>query len=129
MADIYSNTSMKFPIELNEKGGPVIIMGIPTVEQSLAQCLEEEQESIFFNRGYGSELYRLGFEPNDSILKGLAHFFIRETIESNEPRLIYNPNRTIFETSPGKPVDIFINTTLQSSGQDINQNQTINRNQ
>lgn len=129
MADIYTTTTIKFPIEINGKGGPVILTGIPAIEQSLKQCLEDEQESNYFNRKYGSELFRLQFEPNDTIFKGMAHYFIRESIESNEPRLIYNPNQTIFDTSPGQPVKISINTTIQSSGQPINQDSIINRNQ
>ena len=79
MADapyIYLGTASQFPTVITSLGRRNIVAGIDNIKQALTELLTTPIGSVFFNRAWGSRLYLLLFEPNDTILESLAISFV-----------------------------------------------------
>lgn len=76
-----------FPIEINKSGAPVISTGFKLVNSSIKIILGWPLGSRIFLSGFGSILDSLLEEPNDDLLRGLAEYFIFESLTLWEKRI------------------------------------------
>lgn len=62
--------------------------GVERINQSLNIIINTPRGSRFFNPLFGSKLYLLLYQQDDSVFKEMAEFYIREAIELWEKRII-----------------------------------------
>ena len=63
-----------------KNGSTQIAVGADKIKQNIITLLSVNQGEVFFNPGFGSNIYSLLFEPNDFILKDTLDRFIRSQI-------------------------------------------------
>lgn len=83
----FIGTGMSDPIRLTAEGDIAVTQYEERLKESIIRTLGEAVGSRFFNRGFGSRIGRLIFEPNDDVLKDLSSVFIREALTRWEPRI------------------------------------------
>ena len=80
---------MRFPSIFNiSTGRTAVIEEEEKVRQSLRTILSTRKGSLGFVPDFGSDLYKIIFEPSDVVFEDLAEVYIREAIETWEPRVV-----------------------------------------
>lgn len=82
---VYLGVAIKYPIALGN-GRVLTLGGYALIEQSIADILCTPKGSRMFNRGYGSRLDELKFEPNDLAMEGALLMLIEDAITTWETR-------------------------------------------
>jgi len=82
----FLGSGLAYPLVLVD-GAAKIVEGREALIQSLLQLLSTDKGTRYFLPEYGSRMTELMFEPNDSILEGLARQFIFEAIRDWERRV------------------------------------------
>lgn len=81
-----------FPLEINSNGRSVVRDDISLIKASINHILNWPKNLRFFNESFGSRLEDLLEEPDDSISKSLAKYFIYESIRDWEKRVELKPS-------------------------------------
>lgn len=83
----YLGKGFMFPIQPNAIGGIVYLTDVALINQSINDILDTPIGSRFYNEEYGSNIRKLTFEQNDSILYGLLYTFIKTALSNWEKRI------------------------------------------
>jgi phage baseplate assembly protein W len=83
----YIGSGLKFPIEIDSKGAPVIVTGDELIKSSIRTIISYPKGFRFFNNEFGCRVEELLGEPNDDILSELVQLFIRDSISQYEKRI------------------------------------------
>lgn len=81
-----------FPLEIDSNGRSVVRDDISLIKASINHILNWPKNLRFFNEGFGSRLEDLLEEPDDSISRSLAKYFIYESIRDWEKRVELKPS-------------------------------------
>ena len=130
MADapyIYLGTASQFPTVITSLGRRNIVAGIDNIKQALTELLTTPIGSVFFNRAWGSRLYLLLFEPNDTILESLAISFVKEAIDAFEPRVLFYGDITFVHDYDNKICYATISFDITATRKEGSVTLTINR--
>lgn len=87
MINNYIGNGITFPIQLDVNGAPVISTGFTLVNSSIKLILGWSLRSRIFLSPFGSILESLLEEPNDDLLKGMAEYFIYQSLATWEKRI------------------------------------------
>jgi len=108
-----------FPIELLN-GRPIIVTDEELIKSNIKGVLAFEYGTRFFQPEIGSRLKKLLAEPADAVLKRTMLFFIKETIDRWEPRVLINSTKSYVSIDRAKgKVDVFLSLENRKTGQDI----------
>ena len=95
-----------YPFTKGLLGYPNIKTDEQLIKDSIFQILNTRKGERFFNREFGSDLYKLVFEPNDEILRDLIDIEVKEAIGKWEDRVevlgtntVINENQITVEIS------------------------------
>ncbi len=114
MINNYIGSGITFPIQLDVNGAPVISTGFTLVNSSIKLILGWTLRSRIFLSSFGSILDSLLEEPNDDLLKGMAEYFIYQSLNTWEKRIeIIEVN--VRRNEPEK-LDIEIHYKLRATG-------------
>lgn len=86
---IFLGVALKYPIEIDAYGRPVLITGRSLIEQSLLDLLNTPVGTKVFHGEWGSRLGELVFEQNDDALQGTLAIFIKQAIGDWEKRITF----------------------------------------
>ena len=103
---LYLGVAIKFPIEVDAYGRPVLVTGKTLLEQSMKTILSTALSSKFFQREWGARVQEAIFEPNDNVLEGLLTIFIKESLDKWEKRVIFT--NVTFTTDSSASVNCWI---------------------
>lgn len=116
----FLGSGLKYPIEFDDYGKPIYLMGIDLVKQSIKTYLEFSKGEIFFLRECGTKIQELLFDANDTILEGALYAYVKDTIDTWEKRVQFQkvefsyPNevsislRIYFKVLGSNEIDSFI---------------------
>jgi phage baseplate assembly protein W len=93
----YLGTAVKHPISLYIGGRPKMTANNDAVEQAILHRLNIPIGSLIFARSYGSDIHKLLFMPNNSVLHALLKQYIKEAVEKEE--------RVVFQGCDVQPQD------------------------
>ena len=82
----YLGQTVVSPITLIN-GSATLVLGVPSVIQSILFALNTPKGSLFMRPEYGSRIHLLLFQPNDDVLQDLGKLYIQECIRENEKRV------------------------------------------
>jgi phage baseplate assembly protein W len=92
------DVAAKYPIVPNAYGSIDTVSEDELIKQSIQDILETPISTRFGREDYGSYIYLLIFEQNDSVLKSLLYYYIESALEKWEKRIkISSINFTISE--------------------------------
>lgn len=81
-------TGIRFPEPFDDSTGrAVTASGLDKINNSILHILGTPIGTRFFLPEFGSRLYELVFEPNDSIFSDLAVLYIKDALNKWEPRI------------------------------------------
>ncbi|CAB4185243.1 COG3628 Phage baseplate assembly protein W [uncultured Caudovirales phage] len=86
MTSTYLGTALSNPPRLSS-GAAVLTVGVPAIEDSVADILSTPVGTRFFLPEYGCRLESVMFEPNDEILINLVPTLIVEALAKWETRI------------------------------------------
>jgi|GEM_PF-1773273 phage baseplate assembly protein W len=84
----YLGQTVVSPITLIN-GSATLVLGVPSVIQSILFALNTPKGSLFMRPEYGSRIHLLLFQPNDDVLQDLGKLYIQECIRENEKRVAF----------------------------------------
>ena len=74
---------IRYPIQVNNN--KIVTLTLEeSIEQNLQAILSTPLGSQVFNRGFGSELHKIAFEPIDEVARALAHTYTRKAIKQED---------------------------------------------
>ncbi len=85
----YLGTALKYPLQLDRGGNPLVIGGKEAVNQSIVDIIETQLGSKFFLAEYGGRLKALIFEQNDTVLFDLINLLVYEAMSTWETRVSF----------------------------------------
>ena len=74
-------------IVINNTGGIDMVEGAQSVRQAVLLLLTTRPGERVMRPGYGCDLFRLLFSPNDATTHGLAMHYVRTALQKWEPRI------------------------------------------
>jgi len=86
---IFLGVALKYPIEIDQFGRPVLITGQSLLQQSITIILNTELGSKFFQEDWGSRIREVLFEANDPAMEGLLSAYTKEAIDKWEKRVTF----------------------------------------
>lgn len=107
-------------LAVNNRGGAAMVEGGASVRQSILMLLSTRPGERVMRPNYGCNLHRLVFSPNDQTTAGLAIHYVRQAIQTWEPRVDVVHLDAVPGTGPVKGAVLEINleyrvrSTLQS---------------
>lgn len=101
----YIGRASEYPLAV-ENGSGKVLVGDEVLNASIAQILITQRGTLPANPYFGSELYRLNFQPNDTVAISAGRTFIVEALKLWEPRI------QITEVSGTSKIDRTVSSTL-----------------
>ena len=83
----YLGVAVEHPIVLFVGGRPRMTAGQSAVEQSITHILDTPHGSLLFKPNYGSEIHKLYFMANTTVVHSLLARYIKEAIDRFETRV------------------------------------------
>lgn len=83
----YLGKGEKFPLDVDNASGIVLISDKELIKQSILDNLRTPKGTRYFLEAYGCDLSMLTFQPNDAILESLGIFYISESLYLWEKRI------------------------------------------
>jgi len=76
-----------FPLRLDNRGQIALASGSADVQEAIRVILLTNKGERVLRPDFGSELFKLEFEPNDAATGGLARRYVQEALAQWEPRI------------------------------------------
>jgi phage baseplate assembly protein W len=113
----YIGTALRYPVEVNSKGGIQVSSDARLLRESIVRLLGTPIGTIFFNRGYGSRLGELIFEPSDDVLFSLLDYHIKDAVGAWEKRVANLSINIEINDSDESRIDVSLRYTILSSNE------------
>jgi phage baseplate assembly protein W len=85
----YLGVGELYPAQPDAYGRLALVADAALVKQSIARILDTPVGSEYMLRAFGSQVRRLIFEQNDTVLQSLLQYHISEALNQWEPRIRY----------------------------------------
>lgn len=88
-------------LRYGQQAGDILVRGIvDAVNESIREILETRKGTRLFNRGFGSNLGNLLFEPVSGLIANLILLEVQQIVDRFEPRVVVLLNRSTVKAFP-----------------------------
>lgn len=111
----YLGVGLAHPLRVDQFGRIALADGLDNIRQAIIHRLGTPRGSILFNRGYGSDLHRLPFEPNTETMENMLRLTVEKAL-SQEKRIRFT-DMDVRRNLEAQRLDLAVTYTVRASNQ------------